>query len=242
MSWLGVISFYTRYAVVTSKSVDQASTMHQNARWFFDFVSPFSYLQFRTLHRLPDSLELNLTPVLFAGLLAHWGQKGPAEISPKRVDTYRYCRWYATNSNIPFKMPPAHPFNPLPFLRLAVALDCEPEIVKVIFHYIWAKGKPAHTTEGFLDLSSSLGINDPELVISNTGAKDILRRNTDSAIAAGIYGVPTTLINEERFWGIDQTQMMLDYLDNPQLVEAPEMKRLINLPQGAIRRPQPAKT
>jgi 2-hydroxychromene-2-carboxylate isomerase len=219
--------------------VSQANKMSQNAQWFFDFVSPFSYLQFKALDRLPDSLELTLTPVLFAGLLAHWGQKGPAEIFPKRSDTYRYCHWYARNSGIPFQMPPAHPFNPLPFLRLAVALDCEPAIVKVIFDYIWAKGKPAHTVEGFLDLTSDLGIDDPELLISNTGAKDILRRNTDNAIAAGIYGVPTILINQERFWGLDQSQMMLDYLENPQLMEAPEIKRLTDLPQGAIRQSPP---
>jgi 2-hydroxychromene-2-carboxylate isomerase len=129
----------------------------------------------------------------------------------------------------------------LPFLRLAVALDCEPAIVKAIFDYIWAKGKPAHTVDGFRDLSSDLGIDDPELLISNAGAKDILRRNTDNAIAAGIYGVPTILINAERFWGLDQTQMMLDYLENPQLMEAPEIKRLTALPQGAIRQPQPTK-
>ena len=215
--------------------------MPKHAQWFFDFVSPFSYLQFKALDRLPDSLKLTLTPVLFAGLLAHWGQKGPAEISPKRVDTYRYCHWYARNSGTPFQMPPAHPFNPLPFLRLAVALDCDPAIVKAIFEYIWAKGKPAHTAEGFLDLASSLGIDDPELLISNTGAKNILRRNTDNAIATGIYGVPTILINEERFWGLDQTQMMLDYLENPQLMEAPEIKRLTDLPQSAIRQPPTTK-
>ena len=215
--------------------------MSKHAQWFFDFVSPFSYLQFKALDRLPDSLELTLTPVLFAGLLAHLGQKFPAEISPKRVDTYRYCQWYARNSGIPFQMPPAHPFNPLPFLRLAVALDCEPAIVKAIFYYIWAKGKPAHTVEGFLDLASDLGIDDPELLISNTGAKDILRHNTDNAITAGIYGVPTILINDKRFWGLDQSQMMLDYLEHPHLMEAPEMKRLTDLPQGAIRQPQPTK-
>ena len=215
--------------------------MPKHAQWFFDFVSPFSYLQFKALDRLPDSLKLTLTPVLFAGLLAHWGQKGPAEISPKRGDTYRYCHWYARNSGTPFQMPPAHPFNPLPFLRLAVALDCDRAIVKAIFEYIWAKGKPAHTAEGFLDLASSLGIDDPELLISNTGAKNILRRNTDNAIAAGIYGVPTILINDERFWGLDQSQMMLDYLEHPHLMEAPEMKRLTDLPQGAIRQPQPTK-
>ncbi len=46
--------------------------------WYFDFVSPFSYLQWA--HQLPqlEGVEITCKPVLFAGLLKHWGQKGPA--------------------------------------------------------------------------------------------------------------------------------------------------------------------
>jgi 2-hydroxychromene-2-carboxylate isomerase len=53
--------------------------------WYFDFVSPFSYLQLRRLLARPLDAELRCHPVLLAGLLNHWGQLGPAEISPKRT-------------------------------------------------------------------------------------------------------------------------------------------------------------
>ncbi|MDH3690559.1 MAG: DsbA family protein, partial [Gammaproteobacteria bacterium] len=52
--------------------------------WYFDFVSPFSYLVSESLHRFPKSVVFNYRPVLFAGLLNHWGHKGPAEIPEKR--------------------------------------------------------------------------------------------------------------------------------------------------------------
>ena len=186
--------------------------MPKKATWYFDFVSPFSYLQFRSLNRLPDTLECELTPILFSALLKHWGHKGPAEIAPKRVDTYRYCQWLAAKSGIGFQMPPVHPFNPLPFLRLALALENSPGVIEKIFDYIWLEGNPAHTPEGFMNLASELGLDDPVTLISTEEVKNRLRHTTEQAIAAGVYGVPTFAIDSERFWGLDQTQMMLDCL------------------------------
>ena len=59
----------------------------RTALWHFDFVSPYAYLQFRQLDRLPDDLEVLFRPVLFAGLLDHWKQLGPAEIPAKKAST-----------------------------------------------------------------------------------------------------------------------------------------------------------
>ena len=59
--------------------------------FWFDPISPYAYLAFE---HLPQALEgcsyvVDYRPVLFAGLLGHWGQLGPAEIEPKRAWTFR---------------------------------------------------------------------------------------------------------------------------------------------------------
>ena len=61
----------------------------------FDVISPYAWLAFE---RLPQALEglsvvVDYQPLLLAGLLGHWGQKGPAEIEPKRAWTYRQVAW-----------------------------------------------------------------------------------------------------------------------------------------------------
>ena len=89
----------------------------------FDVVSPYAYL---ACERLPQGLagcsyEVEYRPVLFAGLLQHWGQKGPAEVEPKRAWTFRHVHWLAQHHGIPLDTPAVHPFNPLPLLRLALA-------------------------------------------------------------------------------------------------------------------------
>src|SRR5213592_3302013 len=67
------------------------TAMTASVDWYFDFVSPYSYIALHRLRELDCSVAYK--PVLFAGLLGHWGQKGPAEIAPKRLWTYRWCTW-----------------------------------------------------------------------------------------------------------------------------------------------------
>ena len=58
--------------------------------WFFDVISPFSYLQLEWLRRERPDLELEPRPVVLGAVLSHHGQLGPAEIHGKREFTYRY--------------------------------------------------------------------------------------------------------------------------------------------------------
>lgn len=206
------------------------------AAWYFDFVSPFAYLQHEMLHRLPDDLEVELVPVLFAAFLGHWGQKGPAEIPGKRLYTNRYCVWFAQNHGIPFVMPPAHPFNPLPALRLAVALDADPEAVATIFHFFWQDGRGLATPEDWTALVERLGIENADDKVADPAVKDRLRQNTEDAAARGVYGVPTFLVDGELFWGAESIDMLGDFLKDPALFEKGGMAGLADLPSGAERR------
>jgi len=90
--------------------------------WYFDFLSPFAYLSLGRVEQLSAKIDIRYRPVLFAGLLQHWGNKGPAELAPKRLWTYRWCTWRAARDGIAFRFPSAHPFNPLPYLRLSSRL------------------------------------------------------------------------------------------------------------------------
>jgi 2-hydroxychromene-2-carboxylate isomerase len=208
----------------------------RSADWYFDFISPFAYLQFEAFGRLPDDLEVRLKPVLFAGLLGHWEHKGPAEIPAKRRQTYRYCHWLAAKRGIPFKTPERHPFNPLGLLRLALALDAEPSAVRTIFRHVWGDGRDGQDHESLSALATALGVEDLAARIDDSAVKQRLRENTDEAISRGVFGVPTFAIGDEIFWGEDVTDMMLDYLDDPQLFRRGDWARLSDLPVAAARK------
>jgi len=204
--------------------------------WYFDFVSPFAYLQSEQLGLLGPKARLRYRPVLFAALLDANGQKGPAEIARKRVFTYRFAVWQARRLGIPFRMPPEHPFNPLPLLRLAIACDSTPDAVHRIFRFVWRDGRLPDLPIEWAELVADLRLPDAQRRIADADVKDALRHNTDEAISRGVFGVPTLAIGEELFWGPDATQMAADYLAAGQRWNDPEYGRVANLPVGAKRR------
>lgn len=205
------------------------------ADWYFDFVSPYAYLQLMQFGRLPENLEIRYRPVLFAGLLKHWGQKGPAEIPGKRLQTYRECQWRADRAGIPFKFPDQHPFNPLRALRLCIALGAEPAVVGAIFAFIFADGRGVQSEDDWEALTLRLGVDDADALIADPQVKDALRENTEEALRRGVYGVPTFAVGDALFWGSDMTDMLLNYLADPALFSRGEMARIDALPMGVER-------
>ena len=65
--------------------------------------------------------------------------------------------------------------------------------------------------------------------------KQQLRQNGEDAIAKGVFGVPTFFVDQELFWGVDATDFLIEYLQNPQLLKSGEMTRISNLPQGHLK-------
>ena len=212
------------------------------ADWYFDFVSPFAYLQSEQLASLAPRVSIRYRPVLFAGLLGASGQKGPAEIPAKPAFTYRFCIWQAKRLGIRLKFPPQHPFNPLPLLRLAIACDSTPDAVHRIFRFVWRDGRLPDLPIEWAELVGELGAHDADARIATAEVKDELRRNTDTAIARGVFGVPTLAIGGELFWGADATQMAADYVAAGCRFDDPEYARVGALPIGAARRDGGAKS
>jgi 2-hydroxychromene-2-carboxylate isomerase len=205
--------------------------------WVFDVISPFAYLARTRLSRLPTHVTVEYVPVLFAGLLSHFGQLGPAEVGPKRRFTYRFTLWQARQLGVTMRWPPAHPFNPLAALRLIIAAGSDARAVETVFNAIFAEGKDVQNPEVIEALARELGIEDLSK-LGSAETKTRLRENTDWAIGRGIFGVPTLVIGEETFWGLDGFDMALDFLRDPSGFGDDEMKRLERLPVGVVRAPK----
>ena len=206
----------------------------RTAPWYFDFVSPFAYICLHRLNELPPDVKIEYRPVLFAGLLGHWGQKGPAEIASKRRYTYRWCNWWAKRLGIPFRFPAGHPFNPLQHLRLSIACGSTPDAIRKIFDSLWTGGDDAASPLAFAALSRSLGVDPMQL--GTEEIKDALRRNTEEAAARGVFGVPTFDVDGELFWGADSIEFLSAFLADPSVLRNDEVRRLDSLPISAARK------
>jgi 2-hydroxychromene-2-carboxylate isomerase len=186
--------------------------------FYFDFISPYAYLAFE---HLPEALKglsysVSYRPVLFAAMLKHHGQLGPAEIAPKRDWTYRQALWHAHSKGIAMKMPASHPFNPLPLLRLASTCGLPEDpgsinryVCETIFRHVWQGGAEAADEGRLAALSAQLA---PQQHLSADEAKAQLKKNTDDAIDLKLFGVPAMEVDGKIFWGFDALPMLREYL------------------------------
>ena len=183
--------------------------------FYLDFISPYAYLAFE---QLPVALKgvsysVRYKPVLFAGMLKHHGQLGPAEIRPKREWTYRQVLWLAHSLGIPLQMPASHPFNPLALLRLAVASDAEGTpnryVCETLLRHVWCGGADATEAQRLQAVTQEL---DPQRAVNSDEVKAQLKANTDEAIELGVFGVPTFEVDGKLFWGLDALPMLRAYL------------------------------
>jgi 2-hydroxychromene-2-carboxylate isomerase len=210
--------------------------MSNTITWYFDFISPFSYLQQARFRHFPKEIVVLAKPVLFAGLLNHWEHKGPAEIPTKRIFSYQHVVWLGKKHGTPLRMPPAHPFNPLRALRLAIVLKNDLSAISRIFNYIWRDGLSVDDDASWFELAATLGVLEPDVLTSQTEVKQQLRQNTEAAIESGVFGVPSIIADGHLFWGFDATDMYLDYQGNPNFYADLDLLSIADIPESAIRK------
>lgn len=227
-----------------------ASARLHDIQFFYDPISPYAYLAFE---RLPESLmghsvNVRYRPVLFAALLQVHGQLGPAEIAGKRDWTYRQASWLAHHHGVPLDLPRAHPFNPLPLLRLGLAC-ARPEapgetsryVTEQLFHHVWRGGQdaadPAHLASLQMGLQEHMALRGRDWVAPDSEEiKQRLRNNTEAALALGVFGVPAMLLDGRLFWGHDALPMMRAYMDGDTWFESGAWEAASELPAGIERK------
>jgi 2-hydroxychromene-2-carboxylate isomerase len=206
------------------------------AAWYFDFISPYAYLQWPRVLALRERLDIAPVPIVFGAVLAKHGQLGPAEIVGKREFTYRLVNWQAEEQGVTVRFPPTHPFNSLAALRLCVAAGTTWDAVGDIFEHLWRDGLAGDSAAALAPVAQRLGIADVAAAIGSDAVKSQLRQNTERAIAAGVYGVPSVALDDgSLFWGNDATPMLEDYLAEPDRFARGEYARIDTLPIGVQR-------
>lgn len=201
----------------------------------FDFISPYAWLAFERLPQVLEGLSVSVEyrPVLLAGLLQHWGSKGPAEIEAKRQWTFRHVHWLAAQQGTPLAAPAVHPFNPLPLLRLALACGPNRRVVEAIFRHVWVGGADARDPARVATLTAALA---PQRDPNGAEVKAELRLATEAAAAAGLFGVPTVESDGRLFWGLDGLPMLRDALAGGPWFQGPGWQDAAASRPGVVRR------
>lgn len=213
-------------------------------RVYLDFISPYAYFGWRNVRTLANErdLTLDVRPVVFAALLDHHGQLGPAEIPAKRVWTFKHIVRYAMLRGIPLVGPATHPFRTLTALRIA-ALPADPETqhrrVDDLFDAIWGTGGIDGGDDDVIAAALTERGHDGAALVEAAKApesKARLKDLTAEAIEAGVFGVPTFVVGDELFWGNDSLEYVALNLDGEDPLDGVVVDRFLSRPRGADRR------
>ncbi|MCB9766371.1 MAG: 2-hydroxychromene-2-carboxylate isomerase [Alphaproteobacteria bacterium] len=209
-------------------------------RFLFDFISPYAYLGWKSVHALAErhGRVVQPVPVLFAAMLNHHGHKGPAEIPSKRIYVFKDVLRTAAVLGVPLQPPPSHPFNPLLALRV-VGLDMPEDtrfaLIDALYAATWGGG-PGVTDPAVVGrIAQDVGVPDAVVRASQPEAKARLRDATNAAIAEGVFGVPTVLADGELFWGHDSFDHLDRFLAGEDPVDAALLERWAHIRPSATR-------
>lgn len=194
--------------------------------FYFDFLSPYSYLAWTWLRENEDFVRqkchLFLKPVTLAPIIKANDTKGPAEIASKRDYLMKDCIRFASLHNIPFEAPKVLPFNSLYALRVSLFECCGKEQMKVIdslYRGAWEYGRDLGNSETVEDILNAQVLPGPQW-LERVGDKDLrkaLKENTSDAISKGVFGLPTFLVDNgkqvELFWGNDSISSLKLFLE-----------------------------
>jgi len=206
--------------------------------FYLDFISPYAWLAFNELPRtlMGLSYSVQYRPVFLGALLKHNALLGPAEVPPKRDWIYRHVQWLAHQQDVVLELPAVHPFNPLGLLRLAVATDPQgfPNryVCETLFRHVWVGGGDAADAQRLAAVSAQLApARDP----ASDAVKAQLKAHADAAIALGVFGVPSFVVDDKVFWGLDALPMLRQYLEGHAWFEGSAWDAVQRIPSGLRR-------
>ncbi len=210
--------------------------------FYFDVISPYVYIAEARLVRLlreDSGLQVRYRPILFAALLNHWGQRGPAEMAAKRVFTFKDVIRRCAEHGLAIRGPATHPFNPLTAQRalLAAPEERRADATAAVLRAGWAEGRELGDPAVIAAALRSVGL-DGEALVARAGdpaVKAALAAETTEAIERGVFGVPSFVVRGEVLWGQDRVSDIGPILAGRDPVTEEQIAAMLARPSSAVR-------
>ena len=184
--------------------------------FYFDFISPYSYLAFNKLKSLnkDNQININYKPILLGGLHNLGGITAPAFNERKMKNMKNDCELIATKNNIHFKWNTKFPINSLYLMRgyLLINDDLKEKYFDFCFNAYWKDNIDIADEKNITIILDNIGFNKKNFFdgIKDLKIKEKLKDLTKKAFDKDIFGAPTFVVNNKIFWGQDRLDYALD--------------------------------
>ncbi len=185
--------------------------------FYFDFVSPYSFLAHKEIIKIErkNSIKVKYKPILLGGLHNLHGIKAPAFIPAKAKHMIRDCKLIAEKNNVKFKFNSYFPIRSLNLMRgvlVAEEDDYKSHYIDSIFDAIWQDGLNMNDESIIQKILKNLNINPKTFILrsASSSIKDSLKKRTNDAYEKGIFGAPSFVSNNKIFWGQDRLEFAVN--------------------------------
>ena len=190
--------------------------MIKNLDFYFDFISPYSYLAYKKIKSLNDlnNYKIIYKPILLGGLHNLGGITAPAFNVRKMKNMKNDCELIAKKNKIIFKWNDKFPINSLYLMRgyLVLSEKLKEKYFEVCFDNYWRENTDLSSEENIHKILDLCSINKTDFFknINDKKIKDQLKELTNLAFQKDIFGAPTFVVNNKIFWGQDRLEYALD--------------------------------
>ena len=188
--------------------------MTKQIDFYFDFISPYSYLAHKKIQSLPKNIKINYKPILLGGLHNLEGITPPAFIKHKLNNMINDCNLIAKKNKFDFTWNSKFPLNSLHIMRgyLYVDSDIKDLYIDIMFDAYWKDNLDISNDRILVGLLEKCQITKDKFFqgIKDQKIKDSLRNLTKEAYDKEVFGAPTFVINDKIFWGQDRLEFALD--------------------------------
>lgn len=218
----------------------------RTVRLYFDCISPYAWLALNRLEEWEKDFgaTVECVPVLFGALLDANGSLGPAEVPAKRTYVYTDVFRLAALWGLDVKGPPEHPFNPLKALRLVTAATdpaTKRRLALAVCNAAWRDGLDLTDDRVLERLVNECGLDADTLLplVSAEATKRRLIEQTQEAIDACVFGVPTFRYGDDLFWGVDRMAILGLAVQGQLDIDRPHLEEVLARPRGIDRKRAP---
>ena len=190
--------------------------MTKTLDFYFDFISPYSFLAYKKLNLLntKDNINIKYKPMLLGGLHNLGGITPPAFNDRKLKNMKNDCDLIASKNNIKFKWNIKFPINSLYLMRGYLVIDdhLKKKYFEICFNAYWKDNLDISNQKNVDTIIERTGLSKKEFLenIENKKVKDILKNLTSEAFNKDIFGAPTFVVNNKIFWGQDRLDYALE--------------------------------
>jgi 2-hydroxychromene-2-carboxylate isomerase len=192
--------------------------MNRHIDFYFDFISPYSYLAHKKIINLNQRNIFNYKAILLGGLHNLGEVIAPAFNEKKMKNMKNDCILISKKNKIPFKWNEKFPINSLHLMRGFLVIDDNKKnkFIDLCFDAYWKDNLDISIEKNIRKILSACEIEYDffEEGIKEQKIKDKLKNLTSNAFNLDVFGAPTFLVNNKLFWGQDRLEYAIDELKN----------------------------